>query len=59
MKKSSAIFAGIIGLVVGLSSAVSCVDRFSVGDAFLDKAPGVDVSLDTIFGKAENARYFL
>lgn len=59
MKKSSLIFAGIIGLFVGLSSTVSCVDRLAVGDAFLDKAPGVDVSIDTIFGKAENTRYFL
>ncbi len=59
MKKTSAIFAAAIGLCVGLASTVSCVDKFSVGDSFLDKAPGVDVSIDTIFNKGENAKYFL
>jgi hypothetical protein len=29
------------------------------GDSFLEKAPGVDVTLDSVFAKAENARYFL
>ena len=59
MKKSSALFAGIIGLCIGLGSTVSCVDKISIGDSFLDKAPGVDVSIDTIFSKGEYAKYFL
>ncbi len=37
----------------------SCVDKFAVGDAFLEKQPGVDMTMDSIFSKAEYARYFL
>ena len=37
----------------------SCVDDFKVGNSFLEKAPGVDVTKDSIFGKAEYARRFL
>lgn len=37
----------------------SCVDDFNVGNNFLEKQPGVDVTLDTIFSKAEYARMFL
>ena len=50
-------------LVLGICSTVllptSCVDRFAVGDAFLEKAPGVDVNIDTVFSKAEYTRNFL
>ena len=37
----------------------ACVDDFKVGNAFLDKVPGVDVTKDSIFNKAEYARRFL
>ena len=37
----------------------SCVDDFNVGNAFLEKAPGVDVNSDSVFAKAEYARNFL
>lgn len=43
-------------LAVGMSS---CVDEIKFGDSFLEKAPGVDITQDTIFGKAEYAREFL
>ncbi len=48
-------------LVLGLSSALfsACVDKFAVGDAFLEKAPGVDVNIDTVFTSAEYTRNFL
>ncbi len=49
-------------LVLGICSAFafsSCVDRFAVGDAFLEKAPGVDVNIDTVFSSAEYTRNFL
>ena len=49
-------------LVLGISSAFlfsSCVDKFAVGDAFLEKAPGVDVNIDTVFSHAEYTRNFL
>lgn len=36
----------------------SCVDEFTVGDSFLEKAPGVDVTIDTIFSRAEYSRRF-
>lgn len=47
----------IAGLVV--ASATSCVDEIKFGDSFLEKAPGVAVTQDSIFGKAEYARRFL
>lgn len=37
----------------------SCVDRFAIGDDFLEKAPGVDVNIDTVFSSAEYTRNFL
>lgn len=49
----------ILALMVGASFTASCVDDFKLGDAFLEKAPGVDVNVDTIFSKAEHARNFL
>ena len=57
MKKISNIF-----LVLGICSAFalsSCVDRLAVGDAFLEKAPGVDVNIETVFSSAEYTRNFL
>ncbi|MBQ9398978.1 MAG: RagB/SusD family nutrient uptake outer membrane protein [Bacteroidales bacterium] len=49
-------------LIVGFCSffAISaCVDPFAVGDDFLEKAPGVDVNIDTVFTHAEYTRNFL
>ena len=37
----------------------ACVDDINVGNAFLEKAPGVDVNIDTVFSKAEYTRNFL
>ena len=37
----------------------ACVDEINVGNAFLEKAPGVDVNIDTVFSKAEYPRNFL
>ena len=37
----------------------ACVDEINVGNAFLEKAPGVDVNIDTVFSKAEYTRNFL
>ena len=57
MKKISNIF-----LALGICSALflsSCVDRLAIGDAFLEKAPGVDVNIDTVFTSAEYTRNFL
>ena len=57
MKKISNIIL-VLGIIAtfGISS---CVDKFAVGDAFLEKAPGVDVNIDTVFTSAEYTRNFL
>lgn len=49
-------------LILGICAAffsTSCVEKFAVGDAFLEKAPGVDVNIDTVFTNAEYTRNFL
>jgi len=37
----------------------ACVEQIKVGDSFLEKAPGVDVTKDTIFNSADYSRRFL
>ncbi|MDE6562187.1 MAG: RagB/SusD family nutrient uptake outer membrane protein [Muribaculaceae bacterium] len=50
----------IIACAIFSSIALSgCVDSIAVGDGFLEKQPGVDVTIDTIFSKPEYARMFL
>lgn len=49
----------IISVLLGTSLFCSCVDDIKFGDSFLEKAPGVDMTQDTIFNKAEYARRFL
>ena len=56
MKK---IFNYILALGLATSMFTACVDEFNVGNAFLEKSPGVDVNSDTVFSKAEYARNFL
>ena len=48
-------------LALGMSSGIftACVDDINVGNAFLEKAPGVDVNVDTVLSKAEYVRNFL
>ena len=48
--------AAFVGVALFVSS---CVDQVKFGDSFLEKAPGVAVTQDTIFGKATYARAFL
>ncbi len=56
MKKNTIILFLSICTAIGISS---CVDKIAVGDAFLEKAPGVDVNIDTVFTSAEYTRNFL
>ena len=49
----------ILALVMSTGIFTACVDDINVGNAFLEKAPGVDVNIDTVFNKAEYARNFL
>lgn len=47
-------------MAAGLSlSTVSCVDDIKFGSSFLEKAPGADVTVDTVFNNAEYTRQFL
>ena len=46
-----------LGMATGIFTA--CVDDINVGNAFLEKSPGVDVNIDTVFSKAEYTRNFL
>ena len=46
-----------LGMTTGIFTA--CVDEINVGNAVLEKSPGVDVNIDTVFSKAEYARNFL
>jgi hypothetical protein len=49
----------ILALMMSTGIFTACVDDINVGNAFLEKAPGVDVNIDTVFSKAEYARNFL
>ena len=49
----------LLCVMIGACMHFSCVDDINVGDAFLEKAPGVDVTIDTVFSKAEYTKYFL
>ena len=46
-----------LGMTTGILTA--CVDEINVGNDFLEKSPGVDVNIDTVFSKAEYTRNFL
>ena len=56
MKKLS-IYILALGMTTSIFTA--CVDEINVGNAFLEKAPGVDVNIDTVFSNAEYTRNFL
>ena len=56
--KSKHIFLGAIALLA-LSVTSGCVDDVKFGNSFLEKAPGGDVTKDTIFNNAEYTRDFL
>lgn len=58
-KIKSLVAAGTMGLMIAAGALVSCVDDINVGEGFLEKQPGVDVTVDTIFAKGENAKRFL
>lgn len=51
--------AVFIGLLWSGAAFWSCTDQFKVGDGFLEKAPGIDVTLDSVFMNPDHARGFL
>jgi len=59
MKKKNNIFVFIVVALFAVIYFTSCVDKFDVGDNFLEKAPGVAVNEDSIFVRAEYARAYL
>ena len=46
----------VLLIVVAIAS---CTDDLKFGNAFLDKSPGEDITIDTVFSKAEFAQQFL
>ncbi|MDR2969100.1 MAG: RagB/SusD family nutrient uptake outer membrane protein [Tannerellaceae bacterium] len=50
----------VLSTLIGLNVFFgSCVDKFGIGDSFLEKQPGIDVTIDSIFSNAEYARSYL
>lgn len=47
------------GMMMAMGVLSSCVDEVNFGGSFLEKQPGVDVTVDTIFAKGENAKRLL
>ena len=50
---------GVAGLVLGASTFTACTDKVSFGNAFLEKASGSSVTIDTVFNKAVYTEQFL
>ncbi|OIP84397.1 MAG: hypothetical protein AUK44_02750 [Porphyromonadaceae bacterium CG2_30_38_12] len=48
----------LVGLFLAIAIA-SCTDDYKFGNTFLDKQPGEDITMDTVFSKAEFAQEFL
>lgn len=55
MKKFNKLLIGIFITAI----IASCTDDFKFGNNFLDKMPGEDITIDTVFSKAEFAQQFL
>ena len=55
MKKLNKLLIGIFITAI----IASCTDDFKFGNNFLDKMPGEDITIDTVFSKAEFAQQFL
>ena len=50
---------GALTLTMAATSLVSCTDEIKFGNAFIEKAPGGTVTIDSVFVNAEYARQFL
>lgn len=58
-KQHKWLFAAAAGLTLTSIVTTSCVDDIKFGSAFLEKAPGGDVTSDTVFSNPEYTRQFL
>ncbi len=59
MKLHHKIVSGAVALAVGSMAFTACTDDVKFGDAFIEKAPGGTVTLDTVFNSAEYTKQFL
>ena len=58
MKLHHKIVSGAVALAVGSMAFTACTDDVKFGDAFIEKAPGGTVTLDTVFNSAEYTTVF-
>ena len=59
MKLQNKWFIGAMMEAVISLVSTSCVDEIKFGNSFLDKAPGGNATIDTVFNSAEYTRQFL
>lgn len=59
MKLQNKWFIGVMMGAAVCMASTSCVDEIKFGNSFLDKAPGGNATIDTVFNSAEYARQFL
>ena len=59
MKLHHKIITGTVALAVCSISFTACTDEIKFGEAFIEKAPGGTVTLDTVFNSAEYTKQFL
>ena len=57
--KLNNIFRGIVLSAVIGSAVTGCTEQIKFGDSFIEKTPGGDVTIDTIFNSAEYTQQFL
>ena len=57
--KLNNIFRGIVLTAVIGSAVTGCTEQIKFGDSFIEKTPGGDVTIDTIFNSAEYTQQFL
>ena len=56
--KLNNIFRGIVLTAVIGSAVTGCTEQIKFGDSFIEKTPGGDVTIDTIFNSAEYTQQF-
>ena len=57
--KLNNIFRGIVLSAVIGSAVTGCTEQIKFGDSFIEKTPGGDVTIDTIFNSAEYTQQLL
>lgn len=59
MKFQHKILSGVMTIALGSMAFTACTDSVKFGDAFVEKAPGGTVTMDTVFNSAEYTKQFL